>query len=88
MSPGPRRKFRAINWECVSFQGVSTLTDVNGNINDQNHLQTIDDYTCICSVIAQNFAENNYIFLDDKANVHCAKIVKDCMIDNHINTTK
>ena len=84
--PAPRRRFSVMIWGCVCFQGVGTLTAVQGNINAQKYLQIIDNN--IWPVIAQHFPDNNYIFMDDNAPVHRAKTVKDYMTVNNIKTTK
>lgn len=84
--PAPRRRLSIMIWGCVCFQGVGTLTDVQGNINAKKYLQIIENN--IWPVIARHFPNNDYIFMDDNAPVHRAKIVKDYVNNNNINTTK
>lgn len=63
---------------------MGTLTDVQGNINAQKYLEIIDNN--IWPVIVRHFPYDEYVFMDNNAPVHRAKIVKDYTTENNVNT--
>lgn len=71
-------------WGSVCFHGMGTLTDVQGNINAQKYLEIIDNN--IWPVIVRHFPYDEYVFMDNNAPVHRAKIVKDYTTENNVNT--
>ena len=73
-------------WGCLCFAGVGTLTDVEGIINAQKYINIIDNN--LWPVIARHFPNENYIFMDDNAPVHRARVVREYMETNNINHTE
>jgi hypothetical protein len=55
-------------WGCITYEGVGTLTVVDGNINAQKYIEVVDNF--VWSVIARHFLDDNYVFQDDNAPVH------------------
>ena len=58
-------------WGCVCFNGVVTLTSVDGNINTNKYIETLDQN--LWPVIAINFLNNPRIFQEDNAPSTCLK---------------
>ena len=83
--PASRRKISLMIWGCVTYDGVGTLTPVNGTIDAQAYINILDDN--LWPVIAKNFADKPYVFQDDNAPVHRARSVMTYMEENHVNTT-
>jgi hypothetical protein len=70
---------------CLSFNGIETLTDVKGNINSQIYIDVLGNN--LWPVIARYFADNEYVFQDDNAPVHRARITENYKQENNINCT-
>jgi hypothetical protein len=69
----------------LSFNGIWTLTDVKGNINSQIYINALENNLWL--VIARYFADNEYVFQDDNAPVHRARITENYKQENNINCT-
>lgn len=61
------------------------MSAVNGNINAQKYLDILDEN--LWPVLARHFPDDNYIFMDDNAPVHRARLVKNYLEENSIKTT-
>lgn len=61
-------------WGCITFDGVGTVTVLDGNINAQKYINIIDEQ--LWPVIARHFSRNNYIFQDDNAPINRARIAQ------------
>ena len=64
-------------WGCIAYECVGTLTVVDGNINAQKYIEVIDNF-----VIARHFPDDNYVFQEDNAPMHRARVVKKYMERN------
>jgi hypothetical protein len=58
---------------CVTFNGVGTITVVDGNANAQRYIDIIDEH--LWPVVARHYPRNDYIFQDDNAPIHRAHAV-------------
>ena len=70
-------------WGCITYEGVGTLTVVDGNINAQKYIEVLDNF--VWSVIARHFLDDNYVFQDDNAPVHGAYVVKEYMDETDLH---
>ncbi|CAC5397113.1 unnamed protein product [Mytilus coruscus] len=64
------------------YQGVGTLTKVEGYINADKYISILDDN--IWPVIARHFPTNDYLFQDDNAPVHRARSTKAYIARTHL----
>ena len=71
-------------WGCITYDGVGTLTVVDGNINAQKYIEVVDNF--VWSVIARHFLDDNYVFQDDNAPVHGACVVKGYMDETDLHS--
>ena len=83
--PAPRRRLSLMILGCVCYDGVGTLTCVEGNINAAKYIDIVDNN--LWPVIAAHFTDKPYVYMDDNASVHRANAVKVFMENNEINTT-
>lgn len=74
--------FQVMVWGCICFEGVGTLTRVDGNINANKYINILEDN--IWPVITRHFPRNNYLFQDDNAPVHRARVVKEYTARNRL----
>ena len=51
-------KLSAMFWGCITYQGVGTFTEVEGNINSRKYINILDTY--LWSVIARHFPTDEY----------------------------
>ena len=51
LSPGCKAKMSLMIWGCITFNGVGTLTTVNGNINATKYIEI--------PVIVRHYPEEN-----------------------------
>lgn len=79
LSQPPTPKFSLMVWGCINFYGVGTITVVDGNINAQRYIGILEAHL---QPVVQHFPEDNYIYQDDNAPVHCARIVQDYKREN------
>jgi transposase len=56
-------KFSGMFWDCITYQGIRTFTDVEGNINSRKYIDIID--THLWPVFARHFPTDEYIFQDE-----------------------
>ena len=71
-------------WGCITFNGVGTLTTVNGKINATKYIDILEDN--LWPLIVRHYPEENYIFEDDNAPVHRARSVQNYKTQNNINS--
>ena len=74
LSPDCNAKMSLMIWGCITFNGVGTLTTVNGNINAAKYIEILEDN--LWPVIVRHYREENNIFQDDNAPVHSVQIYK------------
>ena len=55
-------------WRCGYF---------DSNINAQKYIEVVDNF--VLPVIARHFPDDNYVFQDDNAPMHRARVVKEYM---------
>jgi hypothetical protein len=72
-------------WGYLSLSGIGTLTDVKGNINSQIYIDVLENN--LWPVIARYFADIEYVFQDDNAPAHRARITKNYKQENNMNCT-
>ena len=68
---------------CITWYGVGTLCQVNGNINPEKYISVLDSQ--LWPVIVHHFPDDSYVFQDDNAPVHTARIVERYKHDNNIH---
>ena len=76
-------KVSVMIWGCITWNGVGTLCQVNGNINAEKYISVLDSQLWL--VIARHFPDDSYVFQDDNAPVHRARIVERYKHDNNIH---
>ncbi|VDI72283.1 Hypothetical predicted protein [Mytilus galloprovincialis] len=70
-------------WGCICWNGVGTLTPVEGNINAVKYQEILDEH--LWPVIARHFPGGNYLFQDDNAPVHRARSTQEFVARNGNN---
>ena len=70
-------------WGCITYEGVSTLTVVDGNINAQKYIEVIDNF--VWPVIARHFPDENNVLKDDHVPMHRARAVKEYMEETDLH---
>ena len=76
------RKIGLIIWGCICYDGVETLTAVEGNINSAMYIDILD--INLWPVVVWYFEGKEYLFMDDNAPVHRAHTV-DNYRDQNLN---
>ena len=84
LSQPPTPKFSLMVWGCIIFNGVGTITVVDGNVNAQKYIDILEEQ--LWPVVVRHFPEDNYIYQDDNAPVHRARIVQDYKRENNIHS--
>ena len=69
---------------CITWHGVGTICDVEGNINADKYQEILDNN--LWPVLARHFPSGNYIFQDDNAPVHRARSTQNYLHRNGITT--
>jgi len=67
-------------WGCFCKDKVGPLVFIEGTITGERYLQLLNDY--LLPFLRELGDENEYMFQDDNAPVHTARIVKDWKYDN------
>lgn len=80
----PTPKLSLMIWGCITYDGVGTITVVDGNINAQHYIDILDNN--LWPVVVRHFPNENYIFQDDNAPVHRAGIVANYKLRNNIHS--
>ena len=50
-------------WGCVTYFGMGTLTFINGNMNSENYINTLDHY--FWPAVTKHYGVNRWIFQED-----------------------
>lgn len=82
-NPGHGARMSLMLLGCITYEGMGTLTIVNGNINASKFIDIIEKN--VWPIIARHFTNNEYIYQDDNAPVHWARIVKEYINQNLMN---
>jgi hypothetical protein len=72
-------------WGCITWYGVGTLCKVDGNIDAVKYRDILDNH--LWPVLARHFADKPYLFQDDNAPVHRARLIEEFKRDNDIPST-
>ena len=54
----PGREARMMIWGCITYEGVSTLTVINGNINAAKYIEIVDNFVWPAQSLDLNIIEN------------------------------
>ena len=68
----------------VSKTRVYRLTVVNGNINAEKYISILEDN--LLPVLACHFPDERYLFKDDNAPIHRARVVNRYKAENRIHS--
>ena len=71
-------------WGCICYDGVGTLTAVEGNINSAKYIDTLDKN--LWPVAVWYFEGKEYLFTDDNAPVHRAHTVENYKDQNEVTS--
>ena len=66
-------KFSLMIWGYITYNGVGTITIVDGNMNAQKYIETLEDY--LWPIIVCHFPNENYIYQDDNAPIYRTRVV-------------
>ena len=84
----PTPKFSLMIWCCIrsTYDGVGTITVVNGNrsVNAEKYISILEDN--LWPVSACHFPDERYIFQDDNAPIHRARVVNQYKTENRIHS--
>jgi transposase len=78
------RKFSVMIWGCICWEGVGTVTRVEGNIDSQKYISILD--ANLWPVLVRHFPGDNYLFQQDNAPVHTSRATSDFIAQSHIKT--
>lgn len=53
---------------CITFEGVGILTDIQGTMNTDTYLETLNDH--LWPLVAKHFLNSDFIFQDNNAPCH------------------
>lgn len=72
----------AMFWGCITYNGVGTLTSVEGNMNSNVYIDTLNNN--LWPVVAKNFGNGGWIFQEDNAPCHVSRVCNDWKTQNNI----
>ena len=78
------RKISLMIWGCICYDGVGTLTAVEGNINAATYIDILDKN--LWSVVVWYFEGKEYLFMDENAPVHRAHNVDNYKDQNEVTS--
>ena len=78
------RKISLMIWGCICYDGVGSLTAVEGNINSAKYIDILDKN--LWPVVVWYFEGKEYLFMDDNAPVHRAHTVENYKDQNEVTS--
>ena len=69
---------------CITYDGVGSLTVTQSYVNSQQFITILDKH--IWPVICKHFPTREFIFQDDNANIHRARVVSEYKVRNGIHS--
>ena len=66
-----QKAIRVMVWGCITAACVGSLIRVEGNITTEKYITVLENN--LLQVIHENFGDNSYIFMEDKARPHTAR---------------
>ena len=78
------RKISLMIWGCICYDGVGTLTAVEGNINSAKYIDILDKN--LWPVFVWNLERKEYLFMDDNAPIHRAHTVENYKDQNEVTS--
>ena len=55
-------------WGCVCYSGTGMLAFIDGNMNAQKYIQSLDQH--LWPSVAKHFVDNSWVFQEDNASAH------------------
>lgn len=71
-------------WECFTYNGLSPLVKLEGRINAVAYIDVLDNH--LLSLLDDLGDEEDYIFQEDNAPIHTARVTTEWKDDNNIET--
>ena len=68
LTQGPQTPLKLMVWGCLTYNGVGTLAFVDGNMNSDKYIQTLDDN--LWPAVVKRYGSERWIFQDDNAPCH------------------
>ena len=78
------RKTRLMIWGCICYDGVGTLTAVEGNIKSAKYIDILDQ--TLWPIVVWYFEGKEYLFMDDNTSVHRAHTVDNYKDQNEVTS--
>ena len=80
----PRKNVSAMFWGCITYNGIGTLTSVEGYIDSEKYIEVLDQH--LWPVIAKEFPNGGWIFQEDNCPVHVSRRTNSWKTENDIET--
>lgn len=69
-------------WGCVTYFGMGTLAFINGNMNSEKYINTLDNY--LWPAVTKHYGVNRWIFQEDNAPTHKSRLCEAWKQENNI----
>jgi transposase len=69
-------------WGCVTYFGMGTLAFINGNVNSEKNINTLDNY--LWPTVIKHYGVNRWIFQEDNAPTHKSRLCEAWKQENNI----
>ena len=80
------QKISLMIWGCICYDGVGTLTTVEGNINSAKYIDILDKN--LRPVVVWYFEGEEYLFTDDNSPVHRAQTADNYKDQNEVTSVE
>lgn len=80
---GRNTRLGVMFWGCITHEGPGTLTPIQGTMNSETYISTLDEH--LWPVIAKDFGNSEFIFQDDNAPCHASLQTRTWKTENDIN---
>ena len=63
-----KTNLKVMVWDCICYSGTGMLAFIDGNMNTQKYIQTLDQH--LWPSVAKHFADHSWVFQEDNAPAH------------------
>jgi hypothetical protein len=72
----------AMFWGCITYNGVGTLTSIDGNMNSNVYIETLKNN--LWPVVAKNYGNDAWMFQEDNATCYFSRVGNAWKTENNI----
>ena len=81
--PSTTTRYTVNIWSCITWHGQGPIKVIDGKVDAKKYMDILDE--CLWPSMSNFFPDSNFLFQEDNAPIHKARIVKEYFRNHHVS---